>query len=218
MQVRRNMFEDETQTQRLTRLLRLLSSLTKEESLVLPKALVTMDKIDTMNVTLEDLKVSGAAEQIAALRKHSNETVAARAKQLRSKWIEAARKNMVVTATATALTAPPNSSSTSAGSSSSTSTTAGSSSGTSSSTTITITTTTTADDSNKNQTENQSSDYSAPPTLPLPSSDLISHFKELYAAGRAVLVFNAGKYADLIYFTWWINVIYNMNITMFLIL
>ena len=89
-------FDNETTSQRLTRLLRLLNSSTKDNSLLLvEKAISTIDKIDNMNVGLEELKSSGAGEQIAALRKHSNSAIASRAKQLRSKWVEEARKGMV---------------------------------------------------------------------------------------------------------------------------
>ena len=91
-------FDNETSSQRLTRLLRLLNSLTKDNTVLLvEKALTTIDKIDNMNVGLDDLKLSGAGEQIAILRKHSNAAVASRAKQLRSKWVDVARKGMAVT-------------------------------------------------------------------------------------------------------------------------
>ena len=82
----------ETPFERLSRLLRLLAQYTKDGAVLLDKAFVTFDKIESLSPTTAELKDSGAADRINILRKHPVTAIANRAKQLRTKWINSATK------------------------------------------------------------------------------------------------------------------------------
>jgi hypothetical protein len=89
--VSRNL-QNETSIQRLTRLVANLIVSTKDGAKNLSqKALSTMEKIQNMCPSTDDLVASGAVERINILRKHSNVTISAKAKDIRMKWMEAAR-------------------------------------------------------------------------------------------------------------------------------
>jgi PWWP domain/TFIIS helical bundle-like domain len=99
---------NETSSERLGRLLRILASNTKESAVKLvEKAIITMDKIENLVLTMDELKESGAAERISLLRKHSNPAIAAKAKQLRAKWMEAARRSVILAASSSSSSAEP---------------------------------------------------------------------------------------------------------------
>ena len=84
--------ENETSIQRLSRLVANLIVSTKDGAQNLTeKALSTMEKIQNMCPSTDDLVASGAVERINILRKHSNSTLSAKAKDIRVKWMEAAR-------------------------------------------------------------------------------------------------------------------------------
>ena len=90
---------NETLSERLGRLLRRLVANTKVGAVQhLEKAIITMDKIENLVLTMDELKESGAAERISVLRKHPNAAIAAKAKQLRAKWMEAARRSVILAA------------------------------------------------------------------------------------------------------------------------
>jgi PWWP domain len=82
----------ETPFERLSRLLRLLVQYTKDGAVLLDKAFITFDKIESLSPTTAELKDSGAADRINILRKHPVTAIANRAKQLRTKWINSATK------------------------------------------------------------------------------------------------------------------------------
>ena len=83
---------NETSIQRLTRLVANLILITKDGAQNLSeKALSTMEKIQNMCPSTDDLVASGAVERINILRKHPNATISAKAKDIRVKWMEAAR-------------------------------------------------------------------------------------------------------------------------------
>jgi PWWP domain len=82
----------ETPFERLSRLLRLLAQYTKVGAVLLDKAFITFDKIESLSPTTAELKDSGAADRINILRKHPVTAIANRAKQLRTKWINSATK------------------------------------------------------------------------------------------------------------------------------
>jgi PWWP domain/TFIIS helical bundle-like domain len=99
---------NETPSERLGRLLRILASNTKESAVKLvEKAIITMDKIENLVLTMDELKESGAAERISLLRKHSNPAIAAKAKQLRAKWMEAARRSVILAAASSSSSVEP---------------------------------------------------------------------------------------------------------------
>ena len=84
--------DNETSIQRLSRLVANLIVSTKDGAQNLTeKALSTMEKIQNMCPSTGDLVASGAVERINILRKHPTATISAKAKDIRVKWMEAAR-------------------------------------------------------------------------------------------------------------------------------
>eukprot|EP01039_Chlorochromonas_danica_P004625 gene4625-5067_t len=100
------LFDEESRSDRLVRLVRILQSTTSPEALDLPRALKTLDKLDQVDFSLAELKETGVARVVKALAKgHANADLRSRAQSLYLKFQQQAQTLQTATSSSSTTTA-----------------------------------------------------------------------------------------------------------------